>query len=393
MRCTRQLLAAAIAATAAIAASAQAPELRLRITSPADATFVTGTVRLTAVVEPAASARDITQLTFFADGRQICVLTSSPFECEWNAGPRVVSHQIRAVATMRDGQRLVHAVKTRELEYVEAVDVDVVQVTAVVTDQQGRFVSGLTRENFKIREDGKLQTITSFAAENTPLELVAAIDVSSSVQAALPGMKRAAARFLGGLEPRDQATVLGFNDNTFTLARRSADQVVRERAIGRLAAWGGTALYDAIVEALAVVGEQGGRRSVVLFTDGDDQSSHTSMDDAMAKAEASDAMIYAIGQGRAVHTKELQSLLQRLTASTGGLAFFADDTSKLDGIFADILADLHHQYVLAYPAPDDKRDGKWHRLSVEVEGGKYHVRARQGYRMTRSAATGPSGRF
>jgi Ca-activated chloride channel homolog len=380
----KQVLAAAIAATAVLAASAQTLEPKLRITSPAEATYVTGTVRLTAIVEPSSSAKDVVQLTFFADGTQVCVLSSAPFECEWNGGQRILAHQIRAVAAMRNGQRLVHTLRTRELEYVEAVDVDVVQVTAIVTDQHGRFVSGLTKDKFKIREDGKLQTITSFAAENTPLELVAAIDVSASVNDALPGMKKAAARFLRGLEPRDQATVLGFNDNVFTLVRRSVDPVARERAIGRLASWGGTALYDAIVEALGILGEQAGRRSVVLFTDGDDQSSHATMEAAMAKAEASDAMIYAIGQGRAVHAKELQKLLQRLAGTSGGLALFASDPSKLDEVFTQILDDLHHQYVLSYPAPDDKRDGKWHQLSVEVAGGQYHVRARQGYRLTRT---------
>lgn len=359
----------------------QAAPARLRIASPAEGSYLAGTVRLLAEIDPLSAMRDVAKITFFADGSQVCALTAPPFECDWDAGERIRAHQIRVVATMRDGQRLIQTAMTKDLEYVETVDVDLVQVTTVVTDDRGRFVAGLTKKDFTVSEDGKPQRITNFSDGTTPLELVSAIDVSSSVQTALPGMKKAAARFLAGLDARDRVTVLGFNDNIFTLARRSTDAAVRDRAIGRLAAWGGTALYDAIVKSVDLVGGQSGRRSIVLFTDGDDQSSRVPVDDALAQVEASDAMIYAIGAGRAIHDKNLQKLLQRITRTSGGRAFFADGPSALDGVFADILDDLHHQYTLAYPAPHDRRDGVWHRLKVDVAGGKYHVRARQGYRL------------
>jgi len=199
----------------------------------------------------------------------------------------------------------------------------------------------------------------------------------------LPDMKTAATRFLGGLEAADQATVVGFNESIYTLARRSTDQTIRERAIGRLRAWGGTALYDAIVHAIDVLARQTGRRAIVLFTDGEDQNSHAPMGTAIARVEASDAMIYVVGQGRAVHSKDLQKLLQRIATTSGGRAFFSNTPRKLDEAFGEILDDLHHQYLMSYPAPDDQRDGKWHSISVKAGGGKYKVRARSGYRMTR----------
>jgi VWFA-related protein len=367
---------------AAALAGLSAQEGRVRITAPTEATYLAGSVRLLAVVEPAWAAREVPPVTFFVDGAQVCAATAAPFECEWDAGERIRAHTIRVVAALRTGERLVHSVKTRDLEYVETVDVDVVQITAVVTDNRGHFVTGLTQKDFAVSEDGKPQTITSFSDARTPLELVTAIDVSSSVREALPGMKTAAARFLGALEPADQVTLVGFNDNLFTVARRSTDQVVRERAIGRLASWGGTALYDAIIHAVDVLGRQPGRRAIVLFTDGDDQSSHAPIATAVAKVEGSDAMIYPVGQGRAVNAKDLQKLLERLATTSGGRAFFSNSPSKLDEVFAEILDDLHHQYVLAYPAPDNQRDGKWHRVTVVAGGGKYRVRARQGYRLS-----------
>jgi VWFA-related protein len=381
LRSSGYTFVATLIAAVVIVASAQEP--RLRIVSPTDSTYLVGSARLHAVIEPSSAERDVERVTFFVGATQVCEVTTSPFECDWDAGERVQSRQVRVVATMKGGNRLVQTVTTKKLDYAETVDVDVVQVTAVVTDDHGKFVTGLKQSDFKVSEDGVQQKLSSFSDEHTALELITAIDVSSSVTDALPGMKTAATRFVGALEPSDQVTVLGFNDNIFTLAKRSTDQVVRERAIGRLRSWGGTALYDAIVQGIDLLGRQQGRRAIVLFTDGKDENSHAPMETAIAQVEASDAMIYPVGQGRAVNEKDLQKLLQRIATTSGGRAFFTREPSKLDEVFSEILDDLHHQYLLSYPAPDDQRDGKWHKITVVAGGGKYRVRARQGYRYTR----------
>ena len=379
----RRLLLVCASLIAVVIHHASAQGTQLRITAPTESTYLAGEVLLRATVEPSSAA--VADVTFFADGTKVCTVTTPPFECKWDAGARIKSHQIRAVATLKNGERPVQTVTTRNLEYVESVDVDVVQIAVVVTDDRGRFVPGLKPSDFQVSEDGVPQKISSFSGERTPLELVTAIDVSSSVTQALPDMKAAATRFLGGLEAADQATVVGFNESIYTLARRSTDQTIRERAIGRLRAWGGTALYDAIVHAIDVLARQTGRRAIVLFTDGEDQNSHAPMGTAIAQVEASDAMIYVVGQGRAVHSKDLQKLLQRIATTSGGRAFFSNTPQKLDEAFGEILDDLHHQYLMSYPAPDDQRDGKWHSISVKAGGGKYKVRARSGYRMVRKS--------
>ena len=377
----RRLLLVCASLIAVVIHHASAQGTQLRITAPTESTYLAGEVLLRATVEPSSTA--VTDVTFFANGTKVCTVMTPPFECQWDAGARIKAHQIRVVATLKNGDRLVQTVTTRNLEYVESVDVDVVQIAVVVTDDRGRFVPGLKPSDFQVSEDGVPQKISSFSGERTPLELVTAIDVSSSVTQALPDMKTAATRFLGGLEAADQATVVGFNESIYTLARRSTDQTIRERAIGRLRAWGGTALYDAIVHAIDVLARQTGRRAIVLFTDGEDQNSHAPMGTAIARVEASDAMIYVVGQGRAVHSKDLQKLLQRIATTSGGRAFFSSTPQKLDEAFGEILDDLHHQYLMSYPAPDDQRDGKWHSISVKAGGGKYKVRARSGYRMVR----------
>ena len=373
----------AVVATASTVLIGQGPTPAVRIISPAEGAYITGSVRLTAAIEPASAVRQVAEVAFFADGHQVCTVVQPPFACEWDAGERLTEHQIRVVARLRSGERVAHTARTRGVSVAESVEVDVVQVPAVVTDGAGRFVRGLTRADFTVLDDGRAQPISHFAAENIPLELVTAIDVSSSMRDALPTLKAAAKRFLAALEPADQTTVLAFNENIFTLARRTTDDAARERAVERMAAWGGTALYDAIIRAIDILGRQSGRRAIVVFSDGDDQSSHAALDAVVRAAEGSDATIYAIGQGRAVRAPALQHLLEQIASVSGGRAFFSPDASRLDRAFADILEDLRHQYVLSYPVPDAVRSDRWHTIRVEAVGGKYHVRARQGYRLAR----------
>jgi VWFA-related protein len=374
----------AVAVTLATVAvlTAQQPTPSLRIASPAEGAIIAGPTRLVAVLDPPSASRTVSEVIFFADAQQVCKVFRAPFECDWDAGERIVPHHIRASAVLRNGGRISHTVQTKGLDVAEEVDVDVVQVTAVVTDGDGRFIKGLQKSDFVVFEDEKPQPITHFASENIPLEMVTALDVSASMQDALPGVKEHAKRFLSGLRASDQVTLLAFNENTFTLARRETDQETRARAIDRMAPWGGTALYDVIIRAIELLGRQSGRRSIVLFSDGDDQSSHASLDEAIRRAEGSDATIYAVGQGRAVRSPELQRLMKQLAKVSGGRAFFTEDPQQLNTIFEEILEDLRNQYLLAYPAPTSQRDGQWHEIRVKTTGGKHNVRARQGYRLS-----------
>ena len=372
-------LSTCVAAIAVCGAARQAPSIR--ITSPTDGTYLMGAVRFTLAFDPAAVIHQVQHVRWFADGKQVCTAGVPPYSCEWDAGGMVNEHLIRAVATLRSGDRLVASARTKSVEYAEAVDVDVIQITAVVTDGDGRFVTGLKAEDFKVYEEDKPQPLSNFASENIPLELVVALDVSSSMEDALPAVKRYATNFLSQLQPADQVTVLGFNDNIFTPARRSTDQAVRAKAIARLAPWGGTALYDVIIRALDLLGRQSGRRALLVFSDGEDQSSHASMPSVVTRAEASDATIYMIGQGRALHAASLQLLMKRLATGSGGRAFFSGDEAKLEAVFQEIVDDLRHQYLLGYAAPDNARNGEQHRIRVEVPGRGYSVRARQGYRL------------
>ena len=356
----------------------QAPTAEpLVITSPAEGSYVTGPVLLQV---RAAAPGAVRTVTFFADGRSVCTVARQPFECNWDAGPGLREHVVRAVATMADGARLVATSRTRSAGYTEAVEVEVVQVTATVTDEEGRFVKGLARDQFRIKEDGVPQRLTAFAGENIPLEIVVAIDVSHSMTDAMPTLKAAVRTFLTALRPADQVTLLAFNDNIFTLARRATDPPTRLRAVDRLAPWGGTALFDAMLTALNTVGKQPGRRALVVFSDGEDQNSVATLKRVETRLETSDATIYTIGLGRSVRDKALAQVLARMSQMSGGRSFLLDDIDELEKVFGDIVEELSNQYLLSYASSNDAHDGTWRKILVELPAQKHHVRHRQGYR-------------
>jgi Bacterial Ig domain len=258
---------------AAVAVAVQAPTPTLKLLSPSSDTYVGGVVLLRAVVEPTSALQHVARVRFFADGNKVCELQRPPFECEWDAGPDIDERTIRVTATFDagfQGLQLAQTVRTRKLELHERVDVDVVQVPVVVTDG-GRFVQGLTRRDFKVFENDVEQPITHFASENIPLELVSALDVSGSMESFMPSMKAAAKRFQVALPPQTPVMIDAFNENVF--------------------------------RPLRSVGRQSGRRAVIIFSDGEDQSSHSTAEAALRRVEGSDATVYTIGQGRAAESK------------------------------------------------------------------------------------------
>ena len=369
-------LAWCVAAAALL--SAQAPEATLTIESPTGDMYVSGGTPLRAKTDPADAA---TTVTFFVDGRQACALKAPPWECDWDAGARVAEHQVRAVATLRSGARLVQTVRTRTIGYTERVNVDVVQVTVTVSDGHGKFVPNIPRASFHVFEDNRIQEISHFASEDIPLELLVAIDISGSMGPSMGKLKAAVKEFLSDVPEQDQVTLLGFNDSIFTLTRKQTNLAERARAVDRLASWGSTALYDVVLRGVEMLGRQVGRKALVIFTDGEDQGSHATLGDVERKLQSSDVTLYMIGQGRGVTMEPLKKVMERIANPTGGRALFTEAIDELHGAFGELLDELSNQYLIGYASTNPVHDNGWRRIRVEVDG-HHEVRARQGYRLS-----------
>ena len=356
--------------------AATIPPTAIAITSPAADAYVSGTTALRAAIE---SNVPVGSVTFFVDGRQSCSIVEPPFECDWDAGSTISAHLIRLVVTLTSGDRVVRTMRTKGLGYADKVNVEAIQVTVTVSDSAGRFVGGIERPRVRVFEDGKPQPITYFAASDVPLELVVAVDISGSMTPSMPTLKKAVKDFLTAVPAKDQVSLLGFNDSVFALARKTTDPGERVRAVDRLAPWGATALYDVIVRGIDMLGRQIGRKALVVFSDGEDQGSHVSLEDVERRLQASDVTLYIIAQGRGISQDYLKRTMYRLTAPTGGRTFTTDSIDQLHGAFEDLLDELSHQYLLGYEPTNSVRDDTWREIRVEVDGFP-NVRARQGYR-------------
>ena len=357
-----------------------AAELSIRLVYPEADAYVSGVTKLKAEIQPRMLASRVGQILFFADGKQVCnVLDPVAAECEWDAGAEVRPHVIRVVANLIGGGRIIASSRTKGLDQVEKVSVDVVQVTAVVTDG-GRFVSGLKQSQFKLLEDGVPQTIGHFSAEGSPLEIVVAIDVSESMTLAMPQLKNSVKKFLGALGPKDQVTIAAFNDNMFTLTRRETNAQQRARAVDRLTPWGGTALYDVIIRGVQQLSRQAGRRVLVVFSDGDDRTSHATIHAVEQAVRSNDATLFMVALGRGVKEAQLKSGIEKLVELSGGRALFVERSDQLDEPFTEILEELSNQYIIGYESKNALRNGSWREVKLEVPGTNYEVRSRQGYR-------------
>ena len=364
----------ALAMSAAIVVSAgQTPTLS--ITAPQADVFISGPTRLAAEIVPATAVEAV---RFFVDGRLVCTVEQSPFGCSFDPGPVVRGHHVRVVATLADGSRLVANIRTKDLGYSERAHVDAVLVPILVTDG-GKFVRGLKKSEFELWEDGVPQQIVSFANEDSPLDLVLAIDVSGSMDAALGEVKTAVTQLLSRLRPADAVTLIGFNDTTFIVTEREQDPRARQDAVQLLTAWGGTALYDATVRAVDLVDQSPGRKGVVLFSDGDDHHSLTTPDAAAARVQAGNAMLYSVAFGTGATVQSLRERLAEFARPPAARSSIRVVPASSNRCSSASSPSCRISTCFRYVSTNTRADGGWRSIRVRVRKGKYEVRARRGY--------------
>jgi Ca-activated chloride channel homolog len=269
-----------------------------------------------------------------------------------------------------------------------SVEVTRVSMAYSVTDRRGRFVTGLAKEDFQLLENGKPQTIAEFTAEpSLPLRVAVLIDTSNSIRDRFRFEQEAAIQFLGELlrSNADKAMVVSFDSTAETVCSLTDDTDKLANAIRGLRPGGGTAMYDALRFASEKLGEEQPsyqfRRIVVIVSDGEDNQSHSTRDQALEGAQVADSFIYAIstnnmGQGDTDGDK----VLRYFTSQTGGKAYFPLKVEDLSQSFDIIAEEVRHQYNIVYRPEPLVNDGKFHRVEILVKGHKeLNVRARSGY--------------
>jgi VWFA-related protein len=312
--------------------------------------------------------------------------------------------------------------------------VELINVTATVSDINGRFVPGLRQDDFLVYEDDAPVTVTQFSAERVPVSLGIALDTSGSMAGnKIQEAQAALDRLLYDLLDRqDEVFLYRFSNSPVLLQPWTKDRQLLTRALGRIVPNGGTAMYDAVAEAIPLTLQgQNRKKALLVISDGNDTASATPVRELKAQIRETETLVYAIGidgqgdptsrqppprgpiqppsprpfpgaPGRRGWTPPIFPrqpptgggggysrgspnddrvnvvALRDMTDDSGGRTEIIRDPRDLNPATASIADELSKQYYLAYPS-SGKRDGRWHSIRVELRNRAFRVRARKGY--------------
>ena len=351
----------------------------VHLVEPARGTYA---VRAKALVETPPDAT-LESVELFVDDVPFGRFVEPPFKAELpprhtlpaTQGPRFV----RAVATLTSGEQAEDLVLIDASNPSEEIDVQLVQLYASVLDVQGRPVQGLTAQDFTVYEDGQPQALQRFdTVENLAINVALLMDTSSSMRRQLDLASRSARTFFETvLTPKDQASLLVFNDDIrqavpFT---SNVEDLLTEATGFR--AWGTTRLHDSLIFTMHSFGGLDGKRALVLLSDGQDVNSDFPFDQVLEAALKSRIAVYPIVLGLE-DTQTLENL-QTLADETGGRFFAIGSIDRLDRVYRRIEEDLRSQYLLVYEPPPRTVRGELRRVRVEMAGEGLRARTLTAY--------------
>ncbi len=279
-----------------------------------------------------------------------------------------------------------------------SVDVNLVVLPATVRDREGGFVSGLTKEDFQVFENGRAQEIRLFHGEDVPVSVGLLVDNSASMGAKRKDVAAAAVAFAGSSNPLDEMFVIDFNEKvTLGLPSTelfSASPSELEAALKGVPARGRTALYDAIEAGLAHLKKATRDKKVlILISDGGDNSSRHTLKEVRQDSARSNVIIYAIGLLDEHDADQNPGFLNRIARITGGEAFFPTESRDVVTICRRIAAEIRHQYTIGYSPANAKLDSTYRSIKITARApnrGHLFVRTRAGYIASPGGASRPA---
>lgn len=272
------------------------------------------------------------------------------------------------------------------------VGVDIVSLNVTVVDGQQHYATDLEEKDFAVYEDGVKQELTFFNRRQQSVALSLLLDSSASMEDKIGTLQTAATSFVRRLKPADVAQVIDFDSRVEVRQEFTGSHGDLEKAIAQIASGGSTSLHNAIYIALkelrkvkAASEEDVRRQAIVVFSDGEDTSSLVSFDEVLDLAKRSETSIYTIAlrgaetQAQARGFREAEFTLRQLAQETGGRAFFPARVDDLNGVYGQIADELASQYTLGYASKNQRRDGAWRRVVVQVLKPGLTPRTKRGY--------------
>jgi Ca-activated chloride channel family protein len=381
-----QLLGALLAAVLSLvviggtALRADDPPLSVRITSPLGRTGTPGAVRIVARVEPAGDTA-IQGVKFFVNGAAVGQDLDGPvYAVDWlddnPFAPTVISVEVTDVK----GRSATGKVDLAAFDFVEQAEVISVLVEATVHDKAGRPIGGLGKSGFILEEDGARQELEVVRPEVLPATYVMLVDSSQSIAHGVGFLRDAVTRFMRYLRPADRVLVVPFSRTLGAATGPTNDVDTVLDALLSVHPGGGTSIYDAIVATSEMIRRREGRHVLVLLSDGYDEHSVATRDDAVRAVQTSGATAYVIGVGGVAGISlKGEALLKSFAEATGGRAFFPYRESELPVVHDRVAADVATRYLLTYTPTNQRVDGSFRAIRLVTADTALVVRTKPGY--------------
>jgi Ca-activated chloride channel family protein len=391
----RAVLAILFLAFAVIAGSAGSAHAAVvpRIQSPTSDQPVFGEVD---VVVGVSADEPVSRVEIFVNGVRRAVLTKPPFQTRIDVGDDNSAREFKVVAYGTAGGVGTHTVATEAIRIDDQLEVRLQQLFVTVTRSgatDSRRILDLEQGDFRIFDNGKEQEIITFGKGEVPITAVLLLDTSESMQGErLEAARRGASVFLGSMRSEDEASLLMFSDRLLRAIPFTQDRSELEQALAETEAVGGTSVNDFLYMSLKLLDSRIGRRAVILLSDGFDVHSVLPIDEVLWKARTSQSLIYWIQLDDDAKEKSFNSAwrdhkgndheyqtLKKVVEESGGRILGIQRIGELEHAFASILKEMREQYVLGYYPTDFKKDGRWHKINVDVKRPGVKVRVREGY--------------
>jgi len=319
----------------------------------------------------------VERVEFFLNETRVATIYQPPYQQPIFLPKGEEIAYVRAVAYLADGNFTESLVFVNAPENLAEVNVNFVELFTTVLDKQKRPVEGLERKDFAVAEDGTKQEIARFEkVTDLPIHAAVTLDVSASMDESLDKAKQAALEFFQRtIRPKDRAAVITFNDHPNLAVKFTNNVPALAGGLAGLKAERGTALYDSVIFTLFYFTGVKGQRALLLLSDGKDEGSRFTYEDALDYARRAGVTIYSIGLGDDVDKRKLS----RLAEETGGRAFFLKNVDELPGIYSTVERELRSQYLIAYQSSNISNSNDFRSVELKVARPGVDVKTIRGY--------------
>jgi VWFA-related protein len=297
-------------------------------------------------------------------------------------------HSNNILAALLLAAATVQGVRAQEEAPTFRADTRLVVLHASVMDKNGKLLTSLPQQAFRVTENSVEQQIRGFKREDVPVSMGVIVDNSGSMRDKRQKVEAAALALVKASNPRDEVFIVNFNDDAFLDVPLTNDVKKLEEGLTRIDSRGGTAMRDALSMSIDEVKEKGKRDKKVLLviTDGNDNTSLVTLEKLLEKAHNTEVLIYCIGLLNEEEKREAakaKRALNALSNASGGLAFYPKELAEVERIALDVAYEIRNQFMISYSPSNQDLDGTFRQIKVTVNApGRPSVRTRSGYYAT-----------